>query len=81
MTWQPIETAPKDGTLVDIWVTGKGRYTDCRWQEAWTATRGDGKTRPAGWLWLTGYDEYSEIFQPAAVSHWMPLPASPTGAP
>lgn len=28
--WQPIETAPKDGTLIDLW-TGECRFADCRW--------------------------------------------------
>lgn len=41
MKWQPIETAPKDGTKVDLWVVerfvraiqnNKGkRVPDCRW--------------------------------------------------
>jgi hypothetical protein len=33
--WQPIETAPKDGTKVDLWIAGK-RETDCSYrEEAW----------------------------------------------
>jgi hypothetical protein len=31
--WLPIDTAPKDGREIDIWVTGPGsrRLADCRW--------------------------------------------------
>jgi len=29
--WQPIATAPKDGTLVDLWLTGGGRVADQWW--------------------------------------------------
>lgn len=28
--WQPIETAPKDGSECDLWANGK-RWTDCIW--------------------------------------------------
>ena len=28
--WQPIETAPKDGTLIDVWAHGR-RYPAVRW--------------------------------------------------
>lgn len=29
-SWQPISTAPKDGSYVDLWASGE-RFTDCRW--------------------------------------------------
>lgn len=34
--WQPIETAPKDGGWIDLWVRDVGtglcyRFPDCRW--------------------------------------------------
>jgi hypothetical protein len=33
--WQPIETAPRDGTKVDLWIRNVGwsgyRVTDCFW--------------------------------------------------
>lgn len=74
--WQPIETAPKDGSVIDLWADAWGgprRYPNCRW-------RAD--------EWLDDYErcweqEYSEAmgayharyeFEP---THWMPLPPPP----
>jgi hypothetical protein len=61
--WQPIETAPKDGTRVIIFYSGdnfwdvcEARYTDA---EGW----GD----PNGCEWSCFAD----------VTHWMPLPDPP----
>lgn len=31
MNWQPIENAPKDGTVVDLW--DGSRFSDCHWSE------------------------------------------------
>ena len=71
-TWQPIETAPKDGTRIDLWTKTWiaasdsfmwKRITDCRW------SKGDALTNtPARW---SGCD-------PNRVpTHWMPIPAAP----
>ena len=44
--WQPIDTAPKDGTKVDLWCDGE-RLTDCVWREP---EYGDIKFRDPAWL-------------------------------
>ena len=31
MKWQPIETAPRDGTYIDIWSPRDGRVTEVFW--------------------------------------------------
>ncbi len=62
--WQPIETAPKDGTDIllaahwrgERWLQGIGRWRDERYQE---------NTPGWGWTWY------------ASPSHWMPLPNPP----
>lgn len=39
--WQPIETAPKDGTVIDLWHKEYGRLCDTWWDAGdgvWAAT-------------------------------------------
>ena len=71
MEWQPIETAPKDGTDVDLWVTTPtgfaGRVPDCHWH-------------CGEWLRKGKYDE--AIWVPVEsegwkVTHWMARPTPP----
>lgn len=73
--WQPIETAPRDGTEVDLWVVhtepqidGKTwsplRQADCSWSEN------------EGGLWVQFQDIPVEDYGWVA-THWMPLPSPP----
>ena len=75
MTWQPIETAPRDGAVVLLWggpmcnecgddITPPTRATTARWskhENLWHATEGG---------------DVDFFFM--APTHWMPLPAPPT---
>ena len=65
--WQPIETAPKDGTLVDLWA-GE-RIADCAWNvpsNCW-AERSVSS--------FSGRPYWAVVNNP---THWMPLPTAPT---
>ena len=79
--WQPIDTAPKDGTVVDLWVVVtflKGddvrasRYPDCQWERGrWFDPYGG-----------PSYDHTGEYLvddehQTTRITHWMPAPAGP----
>lgn len=69
MTWQPIETAPKDGTWVLLYdpKTTCGIYTGY-YDPCYMGPRIGG--------WFNGHmsdEEYVEIFP----THWMPLPPKP----
>jgi hypothetical protein len=68
MTWQPIEGAPKDGTVVLICGrTSRGQYfvADSKWDGAWL-------------LFHPDKDDYTEpCFGP---THWQPRPDPPVSA-
>ena len=61
--WQPIESAPKDGTDIILWLPWIGRVRTGRWtmHKRWSADFGVAYRLP-----LLG--------EP---THWMPLPAPP----
>lgn len=68
--WQPIETAPKDGTRILVWLGAPWSNAQAvRWFESWQN-------------WQTEdfpdeYDEYCGIGSELP-THWMPLPHPPT---
>lgn len=76
--WQPIETAPKDGTIVDVWL-GDADESDRNFYCT-------GKTRRSpGWWWSKGKFRPLGGLEPAMPvfvepTHWMPLPAPPQEA-
>lgn len=65
--WQPIATAPKDGTVVDLWVNGIGRFTNCVYRD------------DDDWWWYWTDNLATGLWCPLALvpSHWLPLPAPP----
>ena len=66
--WQPIETAPKDGSNV-LLLTERGNvFAPCVYQEAGVISE-DGF-----WLVWRSHD-FDEVANP---THWRPLPAPPT---
>lgn len=64
--WQPIETAPRDGTIVDLWRPNYGGERLCayRWEQL---SEGNGFFSPVG----SGYCVVRDA------THWMPLPEPP----
>lgn len=75
MTWRPIETAPQNGTTIDLWiryVEGEGGYriTNARWDresgqwQDWAP----GDCGDMGWRQL----DWQHL-----ITHWMPLPEPP----
>ena len=71
--WQPIASAPRDGTEVDLWVSyqelGYGvRITDCR---TFGSTNGQ-----HGWR-MRSDGHGTAPLEYGTPSHWMPLPPPP----
>ena len=66
--WQPIETAPTDGTELMLWAKGMHEFADtdytCNYTVGWY-----GEDDFVGWLEAGG-----RSIQP---THWHPLPAPP----
>lgn len=64
--WRPIETAPKDGTVIDVWCSvEKCRFTDCYWHE-----------RHNSFVKDHGYPVQTTIFYHEP-THWIFPPSAP----
>lgn len=68
MEWQPVETAPKDGTKILVW-NGHGVHT-----AAWAACRSE---VCAEMRWVSTEVGFLSF---EGCTHWMPLPAPPESA-
>lgn len=64
--WQPIETAPKDGSEILV-CNGIGRRAVTHWMEGRGFYAGQGGGYPASWTTIGDL----------ALTHWMPLPPPP----
>ena len=74
--WQPIETAPKDGTWI-LGINNRGNCAVIIWKDA--APDWDGAHR-SGWIHPFTTGELSDFWNGACGSvatHWMPLPRPP----
>lgn len=76
MVWQPIETAPKDGSKVLLWVED---YPDthivddgmpCAVTATWSEFMGEWNL-----LMAWGYESEEGVY--GVPTHWMPLPPPP----
>ncbi len=69
MEWQPIESAPRDGTEFQGWVYKYGWEPKCRFDPITESFQ----------IWgRVDYDQDGWDFYPhMAITHWMPLPAPP----
>lgn len=81
--WQPIETAPKDGTVVDLWSEEFGRQPGCYFGLPSHECGEYGRYCDSDWHNLTpGW--VSDMNEPIwwdDTTHWMPLPEPPKVAP
>ena len=54
MKWEPIETAPRDGTVIDLWDSEFGRITEQWWDEDDGCWSGFGPENITHWMPLPG---------------------------
>jgi hypothetical protein len=80
--WQPIETAPKDGTVIDLWIGGEfaGRRDSCYWGKPDHCCGEHGRYCDSDWHdlddgWVDDMNMPLSGEEPP--SHWMSLPAAP----
>lgn len=71
MNWQPIETAPKDGTKVMLW--DGDEISAGFWSTSLWVTFGNPNIK-GGWVIYEARSDTQEI----RATHWMPLPQPPT---
>ena len=66
--WQPLDTAPRDGSKIDVWTENGVRYVDVFWYE--------GSAFPEGAF--VYYDSnLRDFIDVDDATHWMPRPAPP----
>lgn len=78
--WQPIETAPKDGTVVFLYGTWAGEINGISNQPtvdigSWAG--GDSDFSGDDWWQLATGDAYGCWMRP---THWLPIPDAPKDA-
>jgi hypothetical protein len=76
--WQPIETAPRDGTHILVWTEcSDTAYVVC-WADFDKNIRPYlcAKQRTVGWHLAWDGEHFGGMWAP---THWMPLPAAPKG--
>ena len=67
--WHPIETAPKDGTVIDLWFVNGFRIPNCQWNlvsNSWAYYSLNGQ-----WTALDVDGAETEL------THWRPVPGGP----
>lgn len=72
--WSPIASAPRDGTVVDLWVLGNQYHSPMRVPDCWFGA--PDKWSAACWMYISSESNHEEPL-PWEPSHWMLPPGQP----
>lgn len=77
--WQPIETAPKDGTEVFVYDAADKKIYRAKWYLDEEVQEWDAEDLEAGFYELNKcFENYDDYFMALGnPTHWMPLPKAP----
>ncbi len=79
--WRGMESAPKDGTKIDLWIKPDGQSTTGeQWPEYRVADAYWQGTEKRGWWWTQNrdYDGNDGVMGRDEIpTHWRPLPEAP----
>ena len=78
--WQPMSTAPKDGTKIDIWVRERGTYNwnGEPYEEFYRVADAWWETEYASGEWWGPYELHGDAGSlRAEPEFWMPVPPPP----
>lgn len=79
MEWQPIETAPKDGTWILVYGKGTKDESEPRKIAVAQFTNWLNGTYRKGWWWQFAWYDGGYYGEFDRATHWMPLPDAPKG--
>lgn len=79
MEWQPIETAPRDGTYIILY--SPKEISICAWK-LWNKARLKYEEDQYTWLRYYGNSIFYYFWDEKSIkpTHWMPLPEPPKGS-
>lgn len=81
--WQGIASAPRDGTVIDLWGEELGRMTDCYWGRPSHECGEMGQYCDSDWhgdtreSWVDG--TFNERLSNTFITHWRATPTPPAG--
>lgn len=82
--WQPIETAPRDGTPIWVYIKNYGQCEAWFAPGEWSFETSEVPREYSGAAWICVDDQFQmEVeetphgYEDGPVTHWMPLPEPP----